>query len=233
MARMKTVVDPCAEEPVELKIKPKICEVCGGKYIPTSNHQKYCPVCRDNEKKKQALKKSKRKLDHEAVFGEGSYTEPPKEEKPPVESSGTGPVTTYRIEPRKKPEPPKPKADPDMEEKMDEWHEEYNELFGEQEEPERAALPDKLQEVDEIASVLRRYYQGDLIEKPEPEKHVTIATRLQQIADRICEEICRHNADYKENGEDDDEAFYALTNGHCVECPILDLMGGGVNDDQI
>lgn len=27
-------------------MKPKICQICGAEYIPTSNHQKYCSTCR-------------------------------------------------------------------------------------------------------------------------------------------------------------------------------------------
>lgn len=32
--------------PYKLKLKPRECEICGGKYIPTSNRQKYCPECK-------------------------------------------------------------------------------------------------------------------------------------------------------------------------------------------
>ena len=32
--------------PYKLKFKPRECEICGGKYIPTSNRQKYCPECK-------------------------------------------------------------------------------------------------------------------------------------------------------------------------------------------
>lgn len=32
--------------PYKLKLQPRECEICGGKYIPTSNRQKYCPECK-------------------------------------------------------------------------------------------------------------------------------------------------------------------------------------------
>lgn len=32
--------------PYKLKCEPRECEICGWKYIPTSNRQKYCPECK-------------------------------------------------------------------------------------------------------------------------------------------------------------------------------------------
>ena len=29
----------------ELKLEPKECEICGGKYIPTGTRQRFCPAC--------------------------------------------------------------------------------------------------------------------------------------------------------------------------------------------
>lgn len=36
---------------VKLRIQPKICTSCGGKYIPTGNRQKLCPKCKSELKK--------------------------------------------------------------------------------------------------------------------------------------------------------------------------------------
>lgn len=41
------------DELVELKIKPKECVLCGGKYIPTGPGAKFCPKCRQMTKKKR------------------------------------------------------------------------------------------------------------------------------------------------------------------------------------
>lgn len=31
--------------PYKLKLKPRECEICGGKYIPTGTKQRFCPAC--------------------------------------------------------------------------------------------------------------------------------------------------------------------------------------------
>lgn len=31
--------------PYKLKMKPRECEICGGKYIPTGTKQRFCPAC--------------------------------------------------------------------------------------------------------------------------------------------------------------------------------------------
>lgn len=31
--------------PYKLKLKPRECEICGGKYIPTGTRQRLCPAC--------------------------------------------------------------------------------------------------------------------------------------------------------------------------------------------
>lgn len=41
----------------ELKIKPRICEVCGAKYVPTGTRQRLCPDCSAGRHKYAAAKK--------------------------------------------------------------------------------------------------------------------------------------------------------------------------------
>ncbi len=54
MAKTWTGVD----EPIRLKHKAKQCERCSGKYIPTSNNQKYCPECRKQIQKYGSIKQA-------------------------------------------------------------------------------------------------------------------------------------------------------------------------------
>lgn len=46
------------DAPVKLKHKPKVCERCGGKYIPTGNSQKYCQECRRQIQKYGSIKQA-------------------------------------------------------------------------------------------------------------------------------------------------------------------------------
>ncbi len=62
MAKNKRLVpfDPMAGDqgPVRLRIPPRECEACGGKFIPTGNRQKYCPNCsRMSPKEREAVRK--------------------------------------------------------------------------------------------------------------------------------------------------------------------------------
>lgn len=41
----------------DLKIKPRVCEICGGKYIPTGTRQRRCPDCMAGKHKYAAAKK--------------------------------------------------------------------------------------------------------------------------------------------------------------------------------
>lgn len=34
---------------MKLKIEPRVCENCGGKYIPTGTRQKFCPSCKESK----------------------------------------------------------------------------------------------------------------------------------------------------------------------------------------
>ena len=43
MANRQNPMDP--DGPVKLKLKPRECEICGGKYIPTGTKQRFCPAC--------------------------------------------------------------------------------------------------------------------------------------------------------------------------------------------
>lgn len=56
----RNVMDPMLAEdgPVKLKVAPRVCEICGNKYIPTSNNQKFCPACRDGKKHNPAYTKA-------------------------------------------------------------------------------------------------------------------------------------------------------------------------------
>lgn len=45
--------------PIKLKVPPKKCAACGGKFIPASGRQKYCPECRklSPEEREKVVKK--------------------------------------------------------------------------------------------------------------------------------------------------------------------------------
>ena len=59
----------------KLKVAPKICEVCGQKYIPTGKGQKYCQACKSsmNHKELHARRLAKAK---EQAFGPGPWSMP-------------------------------------------------------------------------------------------------------------------------------------------------------------
>ena len=62
--------------------KRKTCAVCGGEFVPTSNVQKYCPVCQ------QAIKEGK-PLEKRVAY---------------VQAAKPGPVIKYTIEPTRQQE---------------------------------------------------------------------------------------------------------------------------------
>ena len=45
--------------PYKLKLKPRECEICGGKYIPTGTKQRFCPACREGKKRNLAYELAK------------------------------------------------------------------------------------------------------------------------------------------------------------------------------
>ena len=45
-------------DPIQLKKKRKVCQICGAQYVPTSNVQKYCPECRQQMQKDGSVKES-------------------------------------------------------------------------------------------------------------------------------------------------------------------------------
>lgn len=49
MANRQNPMDP--DGPVKLKLQPRVCERCGGKYIPTGTKQRFCPACREGKKR--------------------------------------------------------------------------------------------------------------------------------------------------------------------------------------
>ena len=59
--------------PVKLKIKPKECNICGKKYVPTSRNQKYCPDCRSSMTHKKLTEERMRKA-KEHAFGQGPWS---------------------------------------------------------------------------------------------------------------------------------------------------------------
>ena len=173
----------------KLKIQPKICEKCGGKYIPTNNRQKQCPQCRALERK-----------EHDRID----------RHKRLAKARQPGEVVTYKIEPPKKETPER--------------------ILKQQiEAPERKKgdLPDQLYSVEQIIDVIRKYYAGELVEKPEPVKPATVTERLQRVAERVCDEICRHREAFDAEGAGD-SLYDELLDEHCAKCPLNEL--GGVDD---
>lgn len=58
---------------IKLPIRAKECEICGGKYIPTSNRQKYCQACAGLMKKSGGDKekaKAKARYERQCMPGE-------------------------------------------------------------------------------------------------------------------------------------------------------------------
>jgi len=62
-----TIKDP----PIELKIKPKACALCGKPYIPTGPRAKFCPKCRELPKGKRDASLFAKHA--EAAFGKGPW----------------------------------------------------------------------------------------------------------------------------------------------------------------
>lgn len=64
---------------IKLPIRAKECEICGGKYIPTSNRQKYCQACAGLMKKSGGDKekaKAKARYERQCMPGEVKIIKP-------------------------------------------------------------------------------------------------------------------------------------------------------------
>lgn len=77
------IIDLLIDRPVNLKIKPKACVLCGRPYIPTGPAAKFCPACK-------RMKKAKRDASLFAKHAEAAF--------------GPGPWATYSPEPEEVPE---------------------------------------------------------------------------------------------------------------------------------
>ena len=76
MGRLTPIVLPGENEEIELKVKPRVCEMCGGKYIPHGPRQKYCPACRQAMGKEKKGAKTKIERDMEHAFGKKEGSDP-------------------------------------------------------------------------------------------------------------------------------------------------------------
>lgn len=58
--------------PIKLKIKPKKCEVCGGKFVPNGGNHRYCPTCKkltpEEREEKRKMKKEEKDLAEVKVY---------------------------------------------------------------------------------------------------------------------------------------------------------------------
>ncbi len=70
--------DPYVDSPVVLKIPPKKCAACGGKFIPHGRNTIYCPECRKlPQKRREAMKAEREKMDPQSDPGEvRAYVDP-------------------------------------------------------------------------------------------------------------------------------------------------------------
>ena len=181
--------DAFIDGPVKLKIPPKECVLCGGKYIPTNNRQKYCPACRElKQQEHDKIDRHKRLAKARETGKVITYTIPvPKKENPEVKMKELL-ETTER--------PALPEG----------WMEEQEKLT--------AADPgERLYTAEEIVAAVKKFYAGDLVEKPVPVKHhETVFAWLADIRERMCTEYCK----YPECVED--------VVDHCAGCPLGELI---------
>ena len=68
--------DAFIDGPVKLKIPPKECVLCGGKFIPTNNRQKYCPDCRELKQQEHDKIDRHKRLVKAREPGEANYALP-------------------------------------------------------------------------------------------------------------------------------------------------------------
>lgn len=175
--------DAFIDSPVKLKIQPKECVLCGGKYIPTNNRQKYCPACRELKKEEHDKIDRHKRLAKAREPGEVvSYTVPVPKRENPEEKMKKG------IETPERPALP------------EEWMKEQEKLS--------AVDPgEKLYTVEEVVEAVKKFYAGDLVEKPEPAKtHESVFSWLSDIRERICTEYCKYPR-----------------NENCASCPMSEI----------
>lgn len=168
--------DAFIDSPVKLKIQPKECVLCGGKYIPTNNRQKYCPACRELKKEEHD------KIDRHKRL---------------VKAREPGEVVLYTIPVPKKENPEekmkKMMESPERPSLPEDWMEEQEKLS--------AADPgEKLYTAEEIVEAVKKLYAGELVEKPAMAKyHESVIMWLTDIRERICTDYCK----YPESMEDE------------------------------
>lgn len=62
------------------------------------------------------------------------------------------------------------------------------------------------------------------VTEPEPVKSATVTERLQRVAERVCDEICRHREAFDAAGADD-SAYDEMLAKYCANCPLNELGG--------
>lgn len=167
--------DAFIDGPVKLKVPPKECVLCGGKYIPTNNRQKYCPDCRElKQQEHDKIDRHKRLVKAREPGEVVSYTIPVSKKENPEEKM------------KKKMESPERPSLPE------DWMEEQEKLS--------AADPDKkLYSAEEIVEAVQKLYAGELVEKPEPVKHhESVIMWLTDIRERMCTEYCKYSESMKD-----------------------------------
>lgn len=166
------------DEPVKLKIPPKECVLCGGKYIPTNNRQKYCPACRElKQQEHDKIDRHKRLAKARETGKVITYTIPvPKKENPEVKMKEL-------LETPERPALP------------EDWMEEQKKLT--------AADPgERLYTAEEIVAAVKKFYAGDLVEKQEPVKrHESIIMWLADIRERMCTDYCKYPGSEEDRNE--------------------------------
>lgn len=62
MGKIKPIIPQGEEKPVKLRVPPKECKACGGKFIPVKGWTQYCPACRRLPQKKREAMRDAREL---------------------------------------------------------------------------------------------------------------------------------------------------------------------------
>lgn len=181
--------DAFIDSPVKLKIQPKECVLCGGKYIPTNNRQKYCQACRELKKEEHDKIDRHKRLAKAREPGEVvSYTVTVPKRENPEEKMKKGIETPER--------PALPEG----------WMEEQQKM-------DPADPGERMYTAEEIVDAVKKFYAGDLVEKPEPVKqHKSVFIWLSDIRERMCTDYCKYPLSV-EDGYD-----------HCKDCPLGELI---------